>query len=196
MSSQELEKQRSGEQLKKQQSRDELQKQIMGGGGGEKAADSGYTQVVGRMRAASLVQHTGWLVKQGDLMPTWKKRFFVLESKQLRWYNDEATWKAGKKAKGEITVVAVYRNAENPDGKTSPAQSVGSSAGSAGTSLDQAAGKSKEHGVRPKVVVHSLEGRLMLVRADGPPATARTRDPRAESRARVRIAAGQRATCT
>ena len=38
MSSQELEKQRSGEQLKKQQSRDELQKQIMGGGGGEKAA--------------------------------------------------------------------------------------------------------------------------------------------------------------
>jgi hypothetical protein len=161
MSSAELGKQRSHEQLKKQQTRDDLQRHIMGCGGGGGGSSPGtaestprgveeYSTVVGRMRAASIVQHTGYLVKQGDLMPTWKRRFFVLESKRLRWYGSEDVWKAGKKPKGELTVVAVYRNAEDPEF----------------TGKETREGESKEHGVRPKVVVHSLEGRLMLVRAD------------------------------
>ena len=31
----------------------------------------------------------GWLSKQGSMLPTWKRRFFVVEGSRLLYYNDE-----------------------------------------------------------------------------------------------------------
>lgn len=50
------------------------------------------------------VPATGHLVKCGSRVPTWHRRFFVLDGDHLRYYSSAASYAQGKGLKGEMHI--------------------------------------------------------------------------------------------
>ena len=50
---------------------------------------------------------TGFLVKQGGRIKTWKKRYFALIGLRLRWYDSEDAYAKHERPKGEIVCAKV-----------------------------------------------------------------------------------------
>ena len=58
-------------------------------------------------REPELASYSGWLVKQGQFVRNWKRRFFMLEDHRVRYYEDaqlEGSVLSGRNMRGELEI--------------------------------------------------------------------------------------------
>ncbi|KAF0719994.1 Aste57867_645 [Aphanomyces stellatus] len=64
-----------------------------------------------RQPSTRVVQHAGWLEKEGEVMPTWKRRYFVLTGTQLQYF--KTSDRQDKKGGGRVLEVGM---SDRPNG--------------------------------------------------------------------------------
>lgn len=78
-------------------------------------APAAAPELAGPSRAR--VAHSGYLVKQGHLLKSWKRRFFVLQAKNVFYYEsarEDISGVSGVDLKGAITLTGWRESAERP----------------------------------------------------------------------------------
>ncbi len=51
-----------------------------------------------------LCRVTGYITKQGRIVPSWRNRYFVLEKRLLRYYKDKKSFETGDSPLGEYMI--------------------------------------------------------------------------------------------